>query len=348
MRYSSFCRSLLFLFVCLSLGTLPGTAQTTRYYTAQVISALNTANATAATGADPATQATLMPPAAFGKAALRLGFGRSIPVGSKAGLKMNSGGVLVLAAFTGMVINTYLSPNETPQQSISVSQLLTLELLNKGEKAAEFTVTKPFDHIELAASGLLNAYSLGLAYVYADVTGPLPVGLVAFGGQATAAGVQLSWQTATEANNAYFAVERAPAGQATSFVELGRVAGSGSSNVSRRYQFTDAAPGAGGYYRLRQVDTDGQAHYSPVVVVVRSAAEDRLSVYPSPATTTLQVASATTTRLVLYTMRGELVRQYEAATGQQTLDVSALPTGIYYLRDAATGQSVRFVKAAGQ
>lgn len=344
MRSLFFCRFLVLALLFNGLWATAGAAQTMRWYTDRVILAQNTANATAALGSDPATQATLTPPALLSTALLRLGFAGQVPVGSKAGLKINTGGILALGALAGMEINTYLAPGTRPQQSISVGQLLSLELLNKGEQPAEFTVTKPFDRIELAAGGMLNVYSVGLAYAYADVAAPLPVTLVAFSGRPTAGGVALGWQTASEVNNSYFAVERAPEGQADSFTELGRVAGGGTTRAGQRYEFLDAAPGSGGYYRLRQVDADGQAHYSPVVVV-RAGAGPTLSAYPSPATATLLVASATETRLALLTARGELVRHYPVRAGQQVLDVSALPAGIYYLRDPATGRSIRFVKA---
>lgn len=345
MTSSHFCRSLALLLVLLGLGTLRSAAQIIRHYPNRVISAVNTSDPAAATGYEPTTQATLMPPALFGQAKLRLGFASTVPAGSKVGLMMNSGGLLSAAALAGLEINTYQSPSTTPQQTISLGQLLSLQLLNSGGSAAEFVAAKPFDHIELAASGLVNAYSIGLQYVFADVAGPLPVELVAFTGRATPAGVQLAWQTATETNNAYFAVERATNAPTAGFIELGRVAGAGNSLVGRRYQFADAQPGALGYYRLRQVDGDGQVHYSPTVAV-QAAAGAGLSAYPSPATRTLLVASAAPARLQLLGARGELLRQYTVAAGQQPLDISALPVGVYFLRNSTTGQSTRFVKVS--
>ena len=345
MRYLSFCHcGTLLLLASLLLGARPGAAQATRRYTDRVISFLHTANPGLATGHDPGTQATLTPPAAFGTAKLRLGFASPNPAGSQAGLVLDSGGLLALAALAGLTINTYLAPSTTPQETIQLNRLLSLQVLNAGPAAAEFTTTKPFDQLELAAGGLLNAYSLGLVEAYADVVAPLPVELTDFRGQATAGGVQLTWQTASELNNSYFAIERAAASEATAFTELGRVAGAGSSSQTHRYQFVDATPGPVNYYRLRQADASGEVHYSPVLAV-RAALGTGLVAYPSPATTTLVVASPVETRLSLFDQQGRLLLQTTLAAGQQPLDVSALPSGIYYLRDAATGQSTRFVKA---
>ncbi|RZK61627.1 MAG: T9SS type A sorting domain-containing protein [Hymenobacter sp.] len=342
MRYLSLCQRYTLLLAILLLGVRPGAAQTSRRYTDRVISFLNTANPNLATGHDPGTQATLTPPALFGAAALRLSFAGPNPAGSQAGLVVNSGGLLTLAALNGLAINTYLAPSTVPQETIQLSQLLTLQVLNAGSATAAFTTTKPFDQLELAAGGLLNAYSFGLVEVFADVAAPLPVELVDFRGLATQAGVQLSWQTASELNNSYFAIERAN-DQEAAFAELGRVAGAGTSSQAHRYQFVDAAPSPLNYYRLRQVDADGAAHYSPVVAV-RAVPSTRLLAYPNPATSTLLVASPAQVHLSLLDQQGRLVRQTMLAAGQQPLDISGLPPGIYYLRDAATGQSTRFVK----
>jgi hypothetical protein len=223
MRYSVFFQRLaLLILVVTGLGTRPSTAQTTRRYTNQVISHLNTLNPFTATGHDLNTEATLAPPGLLGAASLRLGFATTNPIGSKAGLVVNSGGILALAALSGMVINTYIAPRAAPQQSVRVISLLSLQVLNAGIATAEFTATEPFDQVELVAGGLLNLYTLGLVEAYADVPTPLPVSLVAFGGKATLGGVQLSWQTASELNNAYFAVERAADNEATTFMEIGQ------------------------------------------------------------------------------------------------------------------------------
>jgi hypothetical protein len=342
-------RLTLLLLLLLGLAPRPGVAQTTRYYTSHVVASLNTADPSLATGYNLTSQAVLSPSLLLGAAVLRLGFPSLNPAGSKAGLVVNTGGSLTLAALSGVVINTYLAPSTTPQETIQLSQLLTLQVANSGLTAAEFTTAKPFDQVELVAGGLLNVYSIGLVTAYADRVTPLPVELVAFQGQATSTGVQLSWQTASEQRNAYFAIERASDRTATTFTELGRVAGGGATARGHQYQFTDAQPGPVAYYRLRQVDTDGQVHYSPVVVVQRAVAVavgqlTKLAIYPNPASATLLVTCPAETHLTLLNYQGQLLRHVTLAAGQQQLDISQLTAGIYYLREATTGQSIRFVK----
>jgi len=120
-----------------------------------------------------------------------------------------------------------------------------------------------------------------LARVVDATLAPLPVQLVQFA--ATASGptaVRLTWATASEVNSAYFAVARRADG--TAWQALGRVAAAGSSASAHQYTYLDgAAPVGTSYYRLRQVDQDGTAAYSPVQSVTRSGAG--LALYPNPA-----------------------------------------------------------------
>jgi hypothetical protein len=96
---------------------------------------------------------------------------------------------------------------------------------------------------------------------------PLPVTLTAFTAQCRPdGGVDLRWVTATELNNAYYAVERSTDGRV--FAEVGRMtaAGSGTSSAPSGYYWQDiAAPSGMLYYRLRQVDrNNGPATFGPV------------------------------------------------------------------------------------
>lgn len=94
----------------------------------------------------------------------------------------------------------------------------------------------------------------------------LPVELIYFTATAVNEGqVQLEWITASETNNDYFAVERSDDGK--HFTKVGIVNGGGNSTTSLNYSFDD--DGLRGesliYYRLKQVDFDGESHYSKTV-----------------------------------------------------------------------------------
>lgn len=117
--------------------------------------------------------------------------------------------------------------------------------------------------------------------------GPLPVSLTTFEAQAAGTDARLTWTTASEQNNAYFGVERSSDGQ--TFTQIGRVGGHGTTLAVSNYAYTDAggaSPVAGPvYYRLRQVDLDGTATYSPVRTIgLAAAGPAAVAIFPNPAT----------------------------------------------------------------
>lgn len=101
-------------------------------------------------------------------------------------------------------------------------------------------------------------------------TTPLPVSLTRFAALRSNGGTTLAWATAQELNNSYFEVQTSANG--TTFTELARVQGAGNSATPRSYYYRDNRSQKNTvYYRLRQVDTNGTAVYSPVVVVSETA-----------------------------------------------------------------------------
>jgi hypothetical protein len=171
---------------------------------------------------------------------------------------------------------------------------------------------------------------------------PLPVKLVSFTAQAAPGGrsAQLAWATASEVNNAYFEVERSFDGAA--YAPLGRVAGQGekTTTTTTTYTFVDqqglgTQPAGLVYYRLRQVDLDGTATYSPVRPVhLGAAAQVSLSLYPNPAqaSTTLDLSALPATasyQVLVLDATGRQVQRLLLAGGQaQPLDLSALTPGL--------------------
>jgi Leucine rich repeat len=114
----------------------------------------------------------------------------------------------------------------------------------------------------------------------------LPVTLAAFSAQNNGSQVLLSWNTATEINNAYFEVERSFNG--LTFTKVGTVA----AQASFKYQFTDYLTAAFGkvYYRLKQVDNNGAYAYTNVLVVSANSDNNKVAVAPNPFINKLSVA----------------------------------------------------------
>jgi hypothetical protein len=170
---------------------------------------------------------------------------------------------------------------------------------------------------------------------------PLPVGLTAFTAQVQSpAAVRLAWTTATELNNVGFVVERSL--DAHSFETIGRVAGAGTSTTQHTYSLLDAQLPYGAaalYYRLRQLDENGTATYSPVRVVklAPAAVLAQLLAYPNPAHDAVRLkllGPAAPAPVEVYDITGRLLRTLPtlAPGTEATLPLGGLPAGLYVLR----------------
>ncbi|AII53312.1 T9SS type A sorting domain-containing protein [Hymenobacter sp. APR13] len=214
-------------------------------------------------------------------------------------------------------------------------------VIGKNNGNGWFNIGSVTSDASTVTSGNFTSFSdFALASTDPDVTNnPLPVELIRFTAQRQADAVRLDWATASEQNNARFEVQRSADG--VQFRTLSTVAGQGTTTQRHTYSALDRQPlPATAYYRLRQVDTNGQASFSPVVAV---AAGKELALYPNPAHTELQVVAPApeATYRVLSTI-GAVLLEGRTSTGSATLNVASLPAGLYHLEvTTATGRVVR-------
>jgi hypothetical protein len=191
-------------------------------------------------------------------------------------------------------------------------------------------------------------YNTGTWYGY-NVAGVLPVELSSWTGNVASNGtVSLHWTTATEKNNAGFDVERSTDNVA--FTKVGFVAGNGTTTQSHSYSFTDNTASGKTYYRLRQVDYDGQYTYSGVLEI-NAASPSTFTLeqnYPNPFNPTTTIAytlpKAAAVSLKLYDVLGRevatLVHQnLQAGRYTATVNASRLNSGIYFYKLDADGFS---------
>ncbi len=176
-----------------------------------------------------------------------------------------------------------------------------------------------------------------------DASNQLPVELTAFEGTYKNGEVHLSWRTASELNNAGFEVERSV--DRETFTQVGFVRGNGTTTEAQSYTFVDRSTfnAEKVYYRLKQVDFDGQFEYSPVVEVNVSLPTKfaLMQNYPNPFNPTTNIAYElpTTAKVVLkvYDVLGRevvtLINQEQAAGRYvQPFNASALSSGMYFYR----------------
>ncbi len=109
----------------------------------------------------------------------------------------------------------------------------------------------------------------------------LPVELLYFKANADDNSVSLSWKTATELNNDYFTLEKSKDG--INYSTIGTVAGYGTTNDPKKYEFTDKSPVFGlSYYRLQQTDYDGTTEIFRPVSVYFEGEGNNIILYPNP------------------------------------------------------------------
>ncbi|RYZ20729.1 MAG: T9SS type A sorting domain-containing protein, partial [Chitinophagaceae bacterium] len=165
----------------------------------------------------------------------------------------------------------------------------------------------------------------------------LPVRFVDFKGQLQPNGtVRLHWEAYTDDQHDHFEIERSADG--VRFETIGRL------NTPPPYIFIDAQPLQGAnHYRIRQVDHNGHATYSNIVLI-HLTLQVQLQVYPNPATDRLQVQVQCTQpgllQLRLNDLQGRPVWQQSAVAGRAATNLQVplggMASGTYVLqvRDA--------------
>jgi len=211
----------------------------------------------------------------------------------------------------------------------------------------------PPSDVDLSRSDAIVATATDANRNTSEFTGTstvLPVELARFDARVDADAVNLTWTTASETGNAGFEVQRQSV-DGNSWSNLGFVEGGGTTSKPQTYRFEDTSlPFAADSlrYRLKQVDADGTTHLSDAVTIARRTVDeaDLRSVYPSPTTrrATVEMAipnEAQDARLELFDLLGRTVRTIatgmESGRQTQTVEVSDLSPGVYFLRLRAAG-----------
>jgi hypothetical protein len=164
----------------------------------------------------------------------------------------------------------------------------------------------------------------------------LPVELTRFYAVPTHDRVLLHWQTESEYNSDYFEPEYSVDGR--EFTAIGRVEAAGYSLQTRDYRFVHPNVVRGiRYYRLKQVDVDGTAFYSPVITL-NLEGKKKIRVFPTllqdKLTIQLPEERSQITHIELTDATGRLVLRtsMDAGTTEQHIEVPDLTAGTYLLR----------------
>ncbi len=193
-----------------------------------------------------------------------------------------------------------------------------------------------------AVSGFTNGTRFTLATID-ETTTPLPVTWLSFEGKNTLAGNELTWTTASEINNDYFAIERSK--NAASWDELGRVKGSGNSNTKSSYHFIDREPTEEfNYYRVKQVDFNGTFDFSETISILNRPKE-AISIYPNPAKNQVTINHREGSICLLFDLLGNGVEVEKQNDYQSTvMNTSSLKSGIYMIKIVENQSKIETIK----
>jgi hypothetical protein len=168
----------------------------------------------------------------------------------------------------------------------------------------------------------------------------LPLQLTAFNGHIENTDALLTWQTDNEVNTREFIIERSTDGRYYS--TAGSVQATNTTG-NHQYIFTDRKIDQLGasviYYRLKQVDIDGQSTYSRVLILPVDKPVSRIRCYPNPVTNeanltiTLDKAEAVQARIIDNMGKIVQVQQWNLGAGSTSLslNMSELAKGLYYI-----------------
>jgi len=178
---------------------------------------------------------------------------------------------------------------------------------------------------------------------------PLPVTFAGFEGQKSAKGIVLIWKVAGESNVKQYDVERSTIGNG-GFVKIGSTRATGNSS----YTFTDETVLTSAvFYRIKNVDNDGQFRYSTVLAFRNGTGAVVFKVVPTLVTNKTVVqhpASTGAATITLSTTDGRTVYTIRPTAGavETSIDMSGLQPGLYLLKWSSGTGAVETAKVVKQ
>lgn len=202
-----------------------------------------------------------------------------------------------------------------------------------------------------------NAFAVDAITINANY--PLPVKFTSFTGSRQGEKNILEWQTTNEVNNKAFELQRSVNGKEFSTIAtIESKAQNGNSSTPLNYLYADdKASATTNYYRLRQLDKDGKATLSNVVVIKALPATKAVisRVYPNPVQDKLNIALYTSASekvtINITDLTGKVVtsRIFESVQGDNNIQfaTSNLAKGTYLIKVNAGNNELatqKFVK----
>ena len=156
----------------------------------------------------------------------------------------------------------------------------------------------------------------------------------------------LYWETTSELNNSHFEIERAT--DSSPFERIGEIWGQGTTLEPTQYLYNDRErPFGTAYYRLKQVDLNGEFEYSETIALEYKAEGTLLALFPNPGKgffkAQLQMQEACDLTVEVTGLGGRLLWSglYSLSAGQNDIqiDLNALSPGTFIIDFKANGIS---------
>ncbi|MBX9853198.1 MAG: carbohydrate-binding protein [Cytophagaceae bacterium] len=220
----------------------------------------------------------------------------------------------------------------------------------------QFTINQGYASFpQTGVNGIYNTYFAGNVDIEwmgigNNCNAALPVELTNFTAALQENHYKLLWRTVSEKNNDYFIIEKSNDGIA--FKSIGKVNGKGSSSSVTNYAFEDYTLVSGiAYYRLKQVDYNGEYTYSEIINVSADISSDRLVAYPNPADGNNFIIECTGSEeektIEIYNLLGEVLfskKLYRSDLNIRSQDLPfKLEKGIYIIKKANSNSIYKLV-----
>ncbi len=180
----------------------------------------------------------------------------------------------------------------------------------------------------------------------------LPVTLISFNAAKNENVVNLNWATAQERNNAGFFVQYSR--DAQHWIDLSFINGQGNSDRINDYNYTHQdVLGSKNYYRLKQMDFDGQYDYSEIKIVKfeSNVSPNFAQVFPNPSSGQINVQFEPTKNansiIRLSDIRGEVIWEEQLLAERNPsifFEQLDLPTNQLYFLFVQSGSQTQVIK----
>lgn len=166
-----------------------------------------------------------------------------------------------------------------------------------------------------------------------NISTNLPITLTYFDVSAKKQDALVRWGVSNQTNNQFFEIEKSK--DAINWQKITTIDGAGTTSQYLEYQYLDKNAFKGiSYYRLKQIDFNGEFSYSSIVSI---NIKKEINIYPNPAKDFINVAINSNVEPFFIKIIDNIGKEYEIKEYQKQndtiiIDIKHLPNGIYYFR----------------